>query len=635
MKLSVVIVNYNVKAFLEQCLRSVTEALKGIEAEIFVVDNQSTDGSVDMLRSEFPTVRVLANTVNVGFSRANNQAIRVSTGEYVLLLNPDTVVGEDVFRKVIAFMDGNSKVGGLGVKMIDGTGRFLPESKRGLPTPTVAFFKIMGLARLFPHSRNFGRYHLGHLPEDSSAPIEILSGACMFMRRSVLDEVGLLDESFFMYGEDIDLSYRICLGGYENWYFPEARIIHYKGESTKKSSVNYVFVFYNAMVIFARKHFTRRGPQFFSYIIRGAIYLSAAAAIVVRFIHSAFFPMVDLFILVACMMAPPLLGLGGPLGLAGLLPTVVVSMACLAAFGAYDLPTKPLRTVVGTAVAVGILYGGQALGLWSVPVLPAIVVAGLLILAVRLVSEWLGVRRSTVAAPERTSVLVIGSEEESRAALDLLWQTHFGLKKSLSMDPAELVEKGRAKGVEALIRKEGLDEVVFCSQDLRMQDIIEMLEELRTYRAVTFKIAQPGASFIIGPGTTESLQDLYILRNHAVNNSSSIRRRKLLDATLSLVLLPTLPITIWLVKDKAGFIRNLFGTLSGKYTWVGYASAEHDLRIPRLKPGVLNPLMAEGVRSTPLTVKRTDLEYAKDYRVWTDLGRILANFSALGSPPAA
>lgn len=636
MKLSVVIVNYNVKAFLEQCLRSVNEALKGIESEVFVVDNQSTDGSVDMLYEQFPEVKVLANKVNVGFSRANNQAIRVCSGEYVLLLNPDTVVGEDVFRKVVAFLDANPKAGGLGVKMIDGTGRFLPESKRGLPTPTVAFFKIMGLARVFPHSKLFGRYHLGHLPENGTAPIEILSGACMFMRRSVLDEVGLLDESFFMYGEDIDLSYRIRLGGYENWYYPEARIIHYKGESTKKSSVNYVFVFYNAMVIFAKKHFTRRGPQLFSIIIRGAIYLSAAAAIVARFLRSALFPLLDLALIIGALLAAPLLGWGTTLGTGEGALAALVAVGWLGIFGAYDLPLKPLRALVGILVAAGVLLAGQlAMGLPMQAFWPVAALAGMLIMLVRLVAAWSGVRRSSVAAPEKTSVLAIGSPEETKAALGLLWQTHYGLKKTLSMTPAELHAKGGAEAMAAIIRGEGVDEVVFCAKDMRMQDVIAMLEQLRSFRRVTFKISQPGASFIIGPGATESLQDLLVLRDHAVNNSSSKRRRKLLDVLFSLTVLPTLPLSIWFVKDKAGFLRNLRGTLTGRCTWVGYAPAGNDRRIPRLKPAVLTPVMAEAGAVEARMVRRKNLEYAKDYRVWDDLGRMIANFSMLGSAPVA
>ncbi len=233
MKLSVVIVNYNVKAYLEQCLRTVYEALKGMEGEVFVVDNQSTDGSVEMVQREFPGVHLVANQQNMGFSRANNQAIRQCRGEYILLLNPDTVVGEDVFHKVMAFMDANPKAGGLGVKMIDGTGRFLPESKRGLPTPTVAFYKIIGLSRLFPNSKSFGRYHLGHLPEDETAPIEILSGACMFLPRAAFDAVGGFDEGYFLHAEDLDLCRRLRDAGWKVLLAGGIRVRHEQGSSSR------------------------------------------------------------------------------------------------------------------------------------------------------------------------------------------------------------------------------------------------------------------------------------------------------------------------------------------------------------------------------------------------------------------
>jgi len=255
MKLSVIIVNYNVQHFLEQCLHSVRKASKNISVEIFVVDNNSVDGSVQMVKEKFPEVLLIENKKNTGFSYANNQAIKISKGEYVLLLNPDTVVEEDTFEKVISFMDSHPDAGGLGVKMLDGKGNFLPESKRGLPTPAVAFYKIFGFSKLFPRSKTFGKYHLGFLDKDKTHEVEILSGAFMLMRKSVLDKVGLLDETFFMYGEDIDLSYRIILGGYKNYYFPETRIIHYKGESTKKSSVNYVFVFLQSNGHFCAKAF--------------------------------------------------------------------------------------------------------------------------------------------------------------------------------------------------------------------------------------------------------------------------------------------------------------------------------------------------------------------------------------------
>ena len=271
MKLSVIIVNYNVQYFLENCLNSVFSSSKEIDFEVFVVDNNSVDGSLKMLEEKFPQVKVIANKDNRGFSVANNQAIKEAKGDYVLLLNPDTVVEENTFKVCCNFMDLHPKSGGLGVKMLDGKGNFLPESKRGLPTPAVAFYKIFGLSALFPKSEKFGQYHLGHLSKEENHQIEILSGAFMMMRKSVLDEIGLLDENFFMYGEDIDLSYRITQAGYTNHYLADTQIIHYKGESTKKSSINYVFVFYRAMAIFAKKHFSNKNAQLFSTLINFAI----------------------------------------------------------------------------------------------------------------------------------------------------------------------------------------------------------------------------------------------------------------------------------------------------------------------------------------------------------------------------
>ncbi|MCC6690541.1 MAG: glycosyltransferase family 2 protein, partial [Bacteroidia bacterium] len=292
-KLSVIIVNYNVEFFLEQCLHSVRAGIKNSFAEVFIVDNNSVDGSVQMVKNKFPEFCLIENKKNTGFAFANNQAIRLSKGEYVLLLNPDTVVEEDTFVKAIEFMDKHVDAGGLGVKMIDGKGRFLPESKRGLPTPSVAFYKVFGLSKLFPKSKLFGRYHLGFLDNNKTSEVDVLAGAFMLLRKSVLDKIGLLDETFFMYGEDIDISYRIIKAGYKNYYFPETRIIHYKGESTRKSSVNYVFVFYNAMIIFAQKHFSQNHAKLFSFLIHIAIYIRAGLAIAKRLLLTSVLPLMD------------------------------------------------------------------------------------------------------------------------------------------------------------------------------------------------------------------------------------------------------------------------------------------------------------------------------------------------------
>lgn len=635
MELSVVIVNYNVKAYLEQCLHTVEKAIAGIAGEVFVVDNQSTDGSVELVREKFPWVRLIANQDNVGFSRANNQAIREAQGDYVLLLNPDTVVGEDVFRKVIDFMNAHPKAGGLGVKMIDGTGHFLPESKRGLPTPQVAFFKIIGLTRLFPKSRLFGRYHLGHLPENEAAPIEILSGACMFLRKRTLDEVGLLDESFFMYGEDIDLSYRITLGGYENWYFPEARIIHYKGESTKKSSVNYVFVFYNAMAIFAKKHFTARSAGIFPLLINGSIYLSATAALVRRFVERTFLLLLDLLLVFGTLALSPVVPQRWPIiqevGIDLLIGGLVVGWSAL--FGAYDRPLRPFAPLMAMLAPAITLFALLALGTLDRDVaIDLITMAGVWALAatiMRAVLFQLRIKGMGIRRKERERVLAIGTPAEARRTLALLWQTHFGLGRAVSVEPE--APEAAVGALRERIARERIGEVVFCAQDLGWSRIISYLEQLRR-RGTEFKIAQPGVSFIIGPSSIESLQDLFVLPAYSVKDPGSQRNRRIVDLGVSLVVLLTFPLLAWIYAAPRQAARNAWEVLWGRRTWVGYAPPlPTSGRLPGLPPSVLPPVPADELPPPGLLRDRLNILYAKDQHLWHDLRTVFRSWRSLGN----
>lgn len=269
MKLSVVIVSYNVRHYLDECLESVQSALEGIEGEVFVVDNASTDDTLTILPPKYPWVRFIANEENVGFSRGNNIAIRQASGEYVLLLNPDTNVAEQTLREAVAFMDGHQQAGGAGVMMLNGDGTRAPESRRAIPTPWVSALKMLGFTR---------RYYMSHLPWDKPCRIEVISGAFFLLRHTALDTVGLLDEDFFMYGEDIDLSYRLLKGGYENWYLPFP-ITHYKGKSTRKTDYRYVHIFYEAMLIFFRKHYSHLSV-FYTLPVKMAIYFRAFIALI-------------------------------------------------------------------------------------------------------------------------------------------------------------------------------------------------------------------------------------------------------------------------------------------------------------------------------------------------------------------
>ncbi|MDC9724025.1 MAG: glycosyltransferase family 2 protein [Urechidicola sp.] len=249
MKLSVIIVNYNVRYFLEPCLQSVQDALVDIDSEIIVVDNNSPDDSCKMVEKKFPDVTLIANTENYGFAKANNQGVSKARGQYVLILNPDTIVDKDTFTKILDFAKTRHNFGALGVKLIDGKGAFLSESKRGIPTPTVSFYKLIGFT-----SKRTGKYYANHLKENEIGIIEILVGAFMLMTRKVYKEVKGFDESYFMYGEDIDLSYKILNKGYQNYYYPDTHTIHYKGESTIKNALS-LRHFHQAMEIFYREHF--------------------------------------------------------------------------------------------------------------------------------------------------------------------------------------------------------------------------------------------------------------------------------------------------------------------------------------------------------------------------------------------
>jgi len=288
MELSVIIVSFNVRDFLRQCLISVKIASEKINYEIFVVDNNSEDGSVEMVKNDFPEVKLIINKVNWGFSVANNQAIKMSGGHFILLLNPDTTVERDTFSRCIEFMNCHTDAGAMGIRMINGEGSFLPESKRAFPTPASAFFKTFGLSSLFPGSKFLNRYYLPYTDGVETLITEVISGAFMFIRREALDKSGLFDEDFFMYGEDIDMSYRLLQTGYKNYYFPEIQIVHFKGKSTGRDNFNDLHHFYRSMRIYLRKRADEGIYRRSKIILIMATYFREGLAVVNRFIKLTF-----------------------------------------------------------------------------------------------------------------------------------------------------------------------------------------------------------------------------------------------------------------------------------------------------------------------------------------------------------
>ena len=651
MKLSVIIVNYNVQHFLEQCLHSVRKASKNIAIEIFVVDNNSVDGSTAMVKQKFPEALLIENKKNTGFSFANNQAMRIAKGEYILLLNPDTVVEEDTFEKVVAFMDSHPDAGGLGVKMLDGKGNFLPESKRGLPTPAVAFYKIFGFSRLFPRSKTFGKYHLGFLDKDKTHEVDILSGAFMLMRKSVLDKVGLLDETFFMYGEDIDLSYRIILGGYKNYYFPETRIIHYKGESTKKSSVNYVFVFYKAMVIFANKHFSQNNAKTFSFLINIAIYLRAAAAIFIRFIKSIAVPAFDFALIMGGLLlikdyyeknvkfleggsySSALVNIAFPAYILIWMFTVYLS-------GGYDKPVRLFRIISGILVGTGIILIAYSLLPEAYRFSRALIILGmgwvvLSYLISRLAFHFAGLKSFNLNPDKTKRIAIIGKQEEFERVSGLLRQTSINtsLLVFISADDNGNTHKdyvGNINQIEEVIEIYKINEAIFCSRDISSQGIIDYMHTL-VAADVDFKIAPPESLSIIGSNSIDTAGDLYIIDVNSIGKPKNKRNKRLFDVLSSFILFLFFPIFILVQENKLGFLKNIFAVLFGFKSWVGYGKDKHE-HLPKLRPSVLSPADAikNNITINADTRNRLHLAYSKDYKIENDLNIVWKAVRALG-----
>ncbi len=646
MKLSVIIVNYNVKYFLEQCLHAARKAASKLSAEIIVVDNNSVDGSCQMIESRFPDVTLISNKENTGFSKANNQAIRIAKGEYILLLNPDTVVEEDSFTKIVGFMDQTPDAGGLGVKMIDGKGRFLPESKRGLPTPEVAFWKMFGFSKLFPRSKRFARYHLGYLDNNQIHEVEVLSGAFMLLRKTTLDKVGLLDEDYFMYGEDIDLSYRITLGGYKNYYFPETTIIHYKGESTKKGSINYVKVFYNAMIIFAGKHFSKGNARRYSILINLAIYFHALLTLAARFSKALFLPVLDgtsIYFGFALLLPywethkfekgyypPEYLHIAVPVYL--LLWVFSIWIA-----GGYRKKIKFPRIFKGLlwgTLAILVFYSlvdetmrySRALLLmgsgWAFVALPAY----------RYILSKLRVPGIELELGQQKRVVIVARDAESKRIGELIESSGLKIETAGFVSPDENEHRpnflGNTTQLKDIIRINKIDELIFSSEDIPSQEIIRIMLELNDLN-IDYKIAAPESLSIIGSNSIATAGDLYVVHINSLAKENNRHNKRLFDLTASVVLLLLSPLLVWFQEKKKAFFVNLFGVITGQLSWVGYCR-KNQLQLPAIKKGVLSPASLFPASIPEKKKDELDVVYAKDYKVRNDLEIIIKCWRKIG-----
>lgn len=655
MKLSVIIVNYNVEYFLEQCLHSVETALQGIDSEVFVVDNHSVDGSIRMLNKKFPEVKLIVNTENVGFAKANNQAIRQAKGEYILLLNPDTLVESDTFAKTIAFMDQTPHAGGLGVKMVNGEGKFLPESKRSLPFPNVAFYKIFGLSKLFKKSRRFGKYHLTYLDPNEIHEVEVLSGAFMLLRKSMLDSVGYLDEDYFMYGEDIDLSYRITQAGFKNYYYPKTRIIHYKGESTKKSSINYVVVFYKAMQIFAKKHFSQKNAKVFNTLINIAIWVRASLSIIKRIILKIIVPFSDIVLIFGGLffmsyywekqiLLPK--GSGFPDEFLFIILPIYTFIWLISIYfaGGFKRPVKLENVGKGILTGTIIILLIYSLLSENLRFSRAIIVLGTLwvlvaCFAFRYIIGKLHLTNYPVGKYRSKRVLIIGDINEAKRISILLGTTPIqnefvGFINHKYKEEENKNEEfiGNLSQLKDIINIYRINELIFCGENLPSKEIINIMSDLKDW-SLEYKIAPSKSTYIIGSNSINVYGDLYTLHVNSIGKKGNLLKKRVFDIVMSLLLCFFSPLCVWFIKRKSMFYRNIIMVLSGKKTWVGYSPLinKTNFPLPHLRKSVLftsNILQLKQINDE--IIYQVNNIYAQDYKIYTDLHIIFKAFKHLG-----
>lgn len=578
---SIVIVNYNVKDYLEQALRSVRRAVKGLSSEIFVVDNNSTDGSERLFESDFKEVRLMRNDENLGFARANNQALRLARGRYLLLLNPDTIVQEDTVGAMVDFMEAHPEAGAVGCKVLNPDGSLQLACRRSFPTPGVAFFKLIGLSHLFPKSKLFGRYNLTYLDPDEVHEVDALSGSFIFLRREVISEVGLLDEDFFMFGEDIDWCYRIKNRGWKIYYVPTTQIVHYKGESIRRSNVNSLLAFYKAMYIFVRKHMRRRYLVPFEWLVTAGIVLKACFTLIGRVVPRVSVPIVDLALVNVAISAAVILRFGSLVPLPphytlksyaivhGVCSAMwMLSFVAMGLYGRrrYSVSRAFTGAVIG-ALLVGFIYlfkfeayGFSRRALAYATGLTAVLMPGWRILF-RLVSK-----RSLGRAMARRRAVVVGTDENGKTLLERL-RRH----PEVGYDVVGLVDGDRCRvgtkigGVEVLgavedlpqiVRTTQAEEIILATESMSYERILHLISSFRDPK-VHVKLVPSPFEVMIGQTSIENLgaMPLVEISDAPLNPWHRLTKRTfdLFGAGIGLILLsPILLIQALMVKGGAG-----------------------------------------------------------------------------------
>lgn len=639
MKLSIVIVNYNVKEFLTQCLDSIFKSQTQYDYEVIIVDNSSKDSGRDQICATFEHIIWVENIENVGFGRANNQGFSLAKGVYTLILNPDTVLQEDTIEKCVSYLIAHPKVGGLGIKGIDGSGQFLPESKRALPTPLVALWKITGLSSIFPKSSVFARYHLGHLSPEENHEVDILVGCFMMIPTKLLLSVGGFDPQYFMYGEDIDLSYELQKTGHKNIYFSESQIIHYKGESTKRGSLNYVRMFYKAMVLFAKKQFTGSSAAAYSLLIYLGIYLRAALAIAARLGKSTLTPLLDAVVLYAILNTIKSYWEQNHRFIHGGsypdLYTYTIQGSYVLAWlfglwlsGVYFKNNRPIvmvRSMIATTLILGFFYGLLPEELrFSRALLMLGALGGLsAMLGWRAVLSVVSGKSMFEGAPKQPRILFFGAKSSKIALDDILHASGITPSFYWEEEPKFDNEDWLLK-LKALVHLHRINELIVDISQVSNQRLIGILTSLGEQTSV--KSLLPENKYIIGSDSSLTQGETY-RKSQQTADPQYLRQRRVFEITATSLLITLAPLTLVFAIATGRFnawklwIRYSADVLTGKRSLVGYSrSLSEKFNVPPLPPPIFDICSVLPVELDYMQNARAIVEnYAIEARLRQDL----------------
>jgi O-antigen biosynthesis protein len=594
MQVSVIIVNYNVRAFLENCLHSVKKAMSGINAEIFVVDNASDDGSVEMVKENFPDVNLITNDKNLGFAAANNIALQESSGEYLLLLNPDTILQEDTLSVMIEFLDKNDSVGLAGCKILNPDGTLQLACRRSFPTPWVAFTKIIGLSALFPRTRLFGKYNLEYFDPDRSYEVDAVSGSFMFVRRKAYEQAGKLDEQYFMYGEDLDWCYRIKKSGWKIYYISETKVIHYKGESVRRSDIDEVKLFYEAMRLFVGKHFSKGIIS--DWFLRMGIAIRESVASISKIIRQLKAVIFDILFVNASLFLAEYIWFGKMFHFpAYAYPVIVVFpplvvLSSMYFFGVYTKRKLSVTHAFGSVI-FGYLILSTLTFFFKQYGFSRMVVAISGILNFFFLPGWRLIARSIFKSfgqhqpslfGRRTLIVGIGkSGQELLRKLRSRVTDGYEIIGFVDLTRKNIGEKiagveilGSIDNIGKVIEENKASEVIFSSDSLPYTDILTVIGRSGN-RSVNFRLVPNSMDVIIGKTHIDELNDMPLVDiDYNINHATNKIIKRLFDLSVAAILMIFIyPFVILKSKDRSGnFNKSILAlpdVLSGKLSIVG------------------------------------------------------------------